>query len=50
MKPRQNNDMTGCISVVYIEIELSWPIGQGAVYEENQTGQRYDQLYRYGLR
>ena len=44
MKIRQNNDMTDCIDLIYvkIEIEMSEPIWLGAVYDENQTRQRLD--------
>ena len=40
----QDNDMTDRTSAVYIEneIELSWLIGLGAVYDENQIGQQHD--------
>ena len=39
------------ISVVYVknDIEDPWPIGSSVIYDENQTRQRRDQLYRYGL-
>ena len=40
----QDNDMTDRTSAVYIEneIELSWLIGPGAVYDKNQVGQQHD--------
>ena len=43
--------MTNRINVVYIENEtdMLWSIELGAVCDENQTGQRYDQSYRFGL-
>ena len=46
MKTKQDNDMTNYISAVYVEndTELSWPIGLGAVCEENQIGQQRDEL------
>ena len=46
MKTKQDNDMTNHISAVYVEndTELSWPIGLGAVCEENQIGQQRDEL------
>ena len=31
------------------ETKLSWPIKLGVDCDENQTGQRRDQSYRYGL-
>lgn len=36
-KTKQDNNMINRISVVYVEnnIELSWPIGLGADYDEN---------------
>ena len=34
---RQNNDMTDCTSVVYIERETELSIQQGAVYDVEQT-------------
>ena len=37
MKTRHDNDVIDRIGIVYIEndTELSWPIGQGVVYDEN---------------
>ena len=37
MKTRKDNDVTDCISAVYVEydIELSWPIRSGVIYDEN---------------
>lgn len=37
MKTRQDNDVTDRIGVFYVknDIELSWPFGLGAFYEEN---------------
>ena len=51
-KTRQENDVINRTSVVYIEneIESSWLVEPGVVYDENQTGQRYDWSYRYDLR
>ena len=51
MKTRKNNDMIDCIGVVYTKnkIELSWLIGQGAVYDKKQTGKIYGRLYRCNL-
>ena len=44
MKTKHGNDMTDHIGMVYAEndIELSWLIRLGAVYDENQTKQQYD--------
>ena len=43
--------MTDCIGVVYAQnkAKLSWPIWKAAVYEEKETRQQRDRLYRYGL-
>ena len=39
MKTRQDNDVTDHRGVFYFEnIELSWSIRPGAVYDENQIG------------
>lgn len=40
-KSREDNDLTNRTDVISIEynIELSIPIGQGEVYDENETGQ-----------
>ena len=40
MRTRHDNDVTNHIGAVYVEIvtELSWPIGQDAVNQENQIG------------
>ena len=37
MKTRQNNDVTKCTSVIYVEIDikLSWLIELSAIYVEN---------------
>ena len=37
MKTRQDNDLTDCIGVFYgkNDIELSWPIRQGIICDEN---------------
>lgn len=50
-KTRLDNDMTNRTSAVYVkdEIDLSLPIQQGVVYDENQTGIRCDWLNNYGL-
>ena len=39
-KIRQDNNVTDCIDAVYAEIriELSWPIRQGTINDEVQTG------------
>ena len=52
MKTKQDNDVTESIGVIYVKnnIELSWPTGSGADYDENQIRQLHDQLYRCGLR
>lgn len=41
MKTRQDNEMTDYTIPVYTknEIELSWQIEMGTVYDKNQTGQ-----------
>ena len=38
---RQDNEMTNCICMVYIEngTKLSWMIRQSLVYEKNEIGQ-----------
>lgn len=40
MKTRHDNNVTDRNGIVYAEndIELSWPIGSGADYDENQVG------------
>ena len=37
MKTKHNNDVTDCIYAIYAEneIELSWLVGPGAVYDRN---------------
>ena len=39
-KSKQDNDKIDCMSAVNIEneTELSWPIKQGVIYDENNTG------------
>ena len=51
MKTIQDNDTTDLIGLVYAknDIEHSWLIKSGVVYDENQIGQQRDQLYRCGL-
>lgn len=51
MKTKQDNNVTDQTGALYVEndIELSWPIGPGAVYDEFQRGQRCDQSYKCGL-
>ena len=41
---KEDKDMTNHTSPLYIdnEIELPWPIQQGTLYDEVQTGQRHD--------
>lgn len=43
--------MTNCTSVVYVknDTELSCMIELCVVRDENQSGQRHAQLYRFGL-
>ena len=50
-KTKQDNDMTNSIGLVYAktEIELSRLIWPGAVYDENQTWQWRDWLYKCDL-
>lgn len=50
-KCRQENDVIGCTSVVYVEIriELSGSIEQNVVYRENKTEHQCDWLYRCDL-
>lgn len=52
-KTRLENDVTGCISLVYAEIEtesqLLEPIWLSVVYDENQTGQWRDRSYMCNL-
>ena len=45
MKTRQDNNMTNCTSVIYVEDEtkLLCLIGLGVIYDKNQTRQRRDQ-------
>lgn len=40
MKTRQDNGVANYIGVIYAknEIELSWSIGLGTVYDKNQIG------------
>ena len=49
-KTKHDNNVTNCIGLVYAETKtkLLGPIWLGAVYDENQTGQWHNQLYRYG--
>lgn len=51
MKIKQDNEMTDRIDATYVknEIELSWPIGSGVVYDETQAKQWHDQSYKYDL-
>ena len=51
MKTRQDIDVTDHKDVVYAknEIELSWSIKQGAICDENRTGQWHDWLYSCNL-
>ena len=51
MKTKQDNNETDGTSVVYAENEtkLSWSIGPCTIYDKNQTGQRRDWSYRFGL-
>lgn len=44
MKSKQDNDVADHTRVAYIEneIELSWPIGPGADFDKNRTGQQHD--------
>lgn len=50
MLPKPNKTMTwSTIQVGFTlkkKIELSWPIGLSAIYDENQRGQRCDRSYR----
>lgn len=43
-KTRYDNDVTDRIGLLHAknEIELSWPIGWGKVYDEVEIGQRHD--------
>ena len=51
MKTKYDNDMTDRIGAVYAKngIKLSWPIQPSVVYDENQTKQQRDWIYRWGL-
>lgn len=51
-KTKEDNDVTKKTNVVYIKnnIELSWLIWLGVIYEENQTIQWHDRSCRYNLR
>ena len=46
-----DNEVNNRISVIYAgnDIELSWPIKQGAIYDENDIGQWCDRSYMYDL-
>ena len=52
MKIGYDNDVTDCTNVFYTEnkIELSWLIGSGLVFYENETEQQHDRSYRSSLR
>ena len=43
-KTRHDNDMTDHLGLLYTknETELSWPIQQGKVYDEDRIGERHD--------
>ena len=47
MKTRQDNDVIDYTGLVYTkkETELLWPIGLGAICDENQIRQRRDWSY-----
>lgn len=51
-KIRQDNNVTDCIGVVYVEIgiELSRPIRQNKVYYEKKIGNPPEPSYRCNLR
>ena len=51
MKTRLENDVIDHIDVVHAknEIDLLWLIKLGTMFDENQTGQRREWLYRLGL-
>ena len=51
MKTTQDNNVINHLGAFYIEnnIELSWLIGFGAIYDENQIRQWCDRLYRCDL-
>ena len=51
MKMTQDNNITDRTGAVYAEneIELSQPIGLGAVYDENWTTKRRERSYRCDL-
>ena len=44
MKMKQDNDVTNCISVIYIKnkTELLWPIETSVVCHKNKIGQRHN--------
>lgn len=50
-KMRQDNAMTNPIGMVYAknEVELSLPIRQGMIYDEDNIGQLCDRSYRCEL-
>ena len=52
IKTKQNNDEIDCIGMVYVENEIEQfePIWLVVVYDENQTGQWCDRLYRCVLK
>ena len=51
MKTKKDNDVTDHTNVVYAknETKLPWQNISGIDYDENQTGQLCDWLYRCGL-
>ena len=52
MKTSEDNDMTDCIGIVYVEndTKILWLIGLGADCYENKIGQWRDRWYICGLR
>ena len=48
MNTKEDNDVIDHIGIVYIKnnTKLSWPIGSGGNYDENQIGQWHDWSYR----
>ena len=50
-KMRQDNDVISHTGPLYPKnkTELSWPIRQDTVYDEDQTGQQRDWWYKCGV-
>ena len=51
MKTRKGNDVIDSTGVVYTEseIEVSWLIRLGVIYDKNQIGQQHDRSHTYAV-